>query len=140
MWFAWLVKEFNEVLEGLSGLNHMREIPMLLQIGCDSQPLDGTEAIAKVILRRCYELLIPNVMFLARDFFSAGNLYAYHNYPVFQVYTVKYNSNIILYPYKLGNLHGQPIRVEPNIQEPFTIATRAHGYDLAPDGGICTTL
>lgn len=128
-------EEFNEVLAALSRMfNHMREIPMLLQIGCDSQPSDGTEAIAKVILRRCYELLIPNVIFLASDFFSAGNLYAYHNYPVFQVYTVNYNSNIILYPYKLGNLCGQPIRVEPNILEPFTIASKARNGSIIITG------
>lgn len=131
-------EEFIEVLEALSQmLNHMREIPVLLQIGCNSRPSEETSAIAAVILRRCYELFIPNVMLLASDFFSAGNLYAYRNYPIFQVYTVKYNSQIILYPYKLDNLHGQSIRVQPSIQEPFTIVSRAPNGSLIITGMIC---
>lgn len=117
-----MANEFEQVLEALGRmLNHMREMPVLLQIGCSSQPEGETTAIANVILRRCYELLIPNVLLLASDFFGAGNVYAYQTYPMFQLNTFRYNTSMILYPHKLGNLHGHPIRVDPHFQEPFLI-------------------
>ncbi|KAH8406983.1 hypothetical protein KR222_003342 [Zaprionus bogoriensis] len=104
-------------------LNHRRESPLLLQIGSENQAVAITGAIARAVLLQCQELLMPNVLLLAHDFVNSGILYAHEIFPTFRVRQLIYNSNMELYPYKLHNLYGHAIRVEPNFHEPYTIAS-----------------
>ncbi|XP_064550998.1 uncharacterized protein LOC135437090 [Drosophila montana] len=128
---------FEPVLIALSTmLNHMREVPLLLQI-CTKDP-DKTSILelGPQILKRCKDLLMPNVLLLLNDFFtsSPGMIYAYQMFPTFRLLSQVYHAGLQLYPYKLANLQGQVIRTRTDLTQPYLLVYKDRNGKLITTG------
>ncbi|EDW04484.1 uncharacterized protein LOC116805853 [Drosophila grimshawi] len=107
---------FEIVLSTLSVmLNQMREVPLLIQICTKDLTQPEIEGLATQILRRCQELLMPNVLLLLSDFFITSHIYGYQYFPAFRLTSHAYRSNLTLYPNKLDNLYGHVLRAQPDL-------------------------
>ncbi|XP_030573396.1 uncharacterized protein LOC115771716 [Drosophila novamexicana] len=126
---------FEPVLITLSTmLNHMREVPLLLQI-CTRDP-DQTSMLeqGRQILKRCQDLLMPNVLLLLNDFFNTDMIYAYQMFPKFRLLSQVYHASLQLYPYKLANLHGQVIRTRTDLTQPYLLVYKDRNGKLITTG------
>ncbi|XP_017072512.2 uncharacterized protein LOC108108827 [Drosophila eugracilis] len=117
--------QYKEVLNALSIiLDQIRSIPLVLQFCGEEDPIKEQDS-AGIIFYLCWELKMPNVLLLSWNFFSTRTFYAYEMFPKFKVIRKVYETYLTLFPYKLGNLQGHPIRTLPDNSEPHTIVQRS---------------
>ncbi|ALC45779.1 Ir94f [Drosophila busckii] len=109
-------------------LDYMREVPLLIQLCAVAHKTEAEVASAELliytILERCQQLLMPNVLVLFEDFFATRVLYAYQNFPTFNLLAQTYSATLQLYPNKLLNLYGHMIRTAVCFDEPYAMAYR----------------
>lgn len=128
--------QYQEVLLALSlMLDQMRSMPVVLQLCGDEDSMQELNS-ARLLLKHSQDLKMPNVVLLSSTFFTSATLYSYEMFPEFNVQKLVYQAYLTLFPYKLGNLKGHPIRTVPDNSEPHTIVRKTLNGSIAIDGPV----
>ncbi|EDV54011.1 uncharacterized protein LOC6554443 [Drosophila erecta] len=128
--------QYQEVLLALSVmLDQILYIPVVLQL-CGDEDSNQELNSARLILKQSQDLKMINVVLLSSKFFTSGTLYSYEMFPEFKVKTLVYQAYLKLFPYKLGNLKGHPIRTIPDNSEPHTIVQKISNGSITIEGPV----
>ncbi|KAH8383247.1 hypothetical protein KR009_007562 [Drosophila setifemur] len=129
------IAHYIDVVNALSVImDQIRYAPLLLQL-CEVEDPGLEQDAASRILKLSQDLLLLNVLLLSGDFLSSRIFYT-HSFPSFQLRKFVYQANLILFPNKLANLQGHPIRTLPDNSEPHTIVSRSLNGELVISGPI----
>uniref|UniRef100_A0A6P4FIM0 Uncharacterized protein LOC108051544 n=1 Tax=Drosophila rhopaloa TaxID=1041015 RepID=A0A6P4FIM0_DRORH len=130
------LNQYRKVLHALSLiLDQIRSMPVVLQL-CEEENSIQEQNLASLIFRRSAELKMPNVILLSCNFFSSRIFYAYDLFPKLQVRKLIYHTYLTLFPYKLENLQGHPIRTLPDNSEPHTIVEKDSNGSFIINGPV----
>ncbi|XP_016949905.1 uncharacterized protein LOC108024491 [Drosophila biarmipes] len=125
--------QYKEALRSLSlMLDQILSTPVVLQLCGEEDPIQEQKT-AWLILKISRELKMSNVLLLSWNFFNSRTYYSFDLFPEFKVTKLIYQGILTLFPYKLGNLQGHPIRTLPDNSQPHTIVQkRANGsFDIS---------
>ncbi|XP_039495200.1 uncharacterized protein LOC120454186 [Drosophila santomea] len=129
-------QQYQEVLIALSAmLDQIRSTPVVLQL-CGDEDSNQELNSARLMLKQSQDLKMPNVVLLSWKFVTSGTLYSYEMFPEFKVQTLVYQAYRTLFPYKLSNLKGYPIRTIPDNSEPHTIVQRMWNGSITIKGPV----
>ncbi|XP_037707452.1 uncharacterized protein LOC119545715 [Drosophila subpulchrella] len=127
---------YNEVLLSLSlMLDQILSVPVVLQLCKEEDPIEEQKS-AWLLLKRSQELKMPNVLLLSWNFFTSRAFYAFDLFPKLKVTKLIYQGILTLFPYKLGNLQGHPIRTLPDNSQPHTIVRKMENGSFDISGPI----
>ncbi|KAH8337689.1 hypothetical protein KR074_007000, partial [Drosophila pseudoananassae] len=128
--------QYREVLNALKVmLNQMRNVPVIVQL-CESDDGIEEEVSSENILQLSLEYLMINVLILSTEFLKSKILYTFDIFPKFKLIKKVYKTDLILFPPKLGNHEGYPIRTIPDNSQPHTIVGKSPTGEIKVTGPI----